>query len=75
VTSSVSETRYTVFDELGRLKNHQQITDGQTYSTAYEYNLSGGLVKETYPSGREVHHEINADGDLSRIIGDKKGHQ
>jgi len=70
VASSVSETRYTFFDELGRLKNHQQITDGQTYATEYEYNLSGGLVSETYPSGRTVNYEINADGDLSRVWGE-----
>ncbi len=71
VASSVSETRYTFFDELGRLKNHQQITDGQTYSTEYGYNLSGGLVSETYPSGRTVSYEINADGDLSRVWGQR----
>ena len=69
VTSSVSETRYTSFDELGRLKSHQQITEGQTYSTGYEYNLSGGLVKETYPSGRTVQYDISADGDLSKVWG------
>ncbi|QQS32977.1 MAG: hypothetical protein IPM50_15245 [Acidobacteriota bacterium] len=70
VASTVSETRYTFFDELGRLKNHQQITDGQTYSTEYEYNLSGGLVSEIYPSGRTVNYEINADGDLSHVWGE-----
>lgn len=71
VTSSISETRYTYFDELGRLKNHEQITDGQTYSTEYAYNLSGGLVSETYPSGRIVNYDINTDGDLSRVWGQK----
>ncbi len=71
VTSSISETRYTYFDELGRLKNHEQITDGQTYSTEYSYNLSGGLVSETYPSGRIVNYDINTDDDLSRVWGQK----
>ena len=67
VTSSVSETRYTSFDNLGRLLTHQQITDGQTYSTAYTYNLSGALIDETYPSGRVVKNTLDANGDLSQI--------
>lgn len=48
---------------------HQQITDGQTYATSYVYNLSGGIVSETYPSMRTVNYDINADGDLSRVWG------
>lgn len=66
-------TKYTTFDILGRLLTHQQITDGQTYSTEYEYNLSGGLIKETYPSGREINHEIDENGDLERVWGNKSG--
>ncbi len=69
VKSSVSRTNYTGFDNLGRLVTHQQITDGQTYGTSYTYNLSGGLISETYPSGRTVNYDINADGDLSRVWG------
>ncbi len=71
VKSSVSRNNYTSFDNLGRLLTHQQITDGQTYGTSYTYNLSGGLVSETYPSGRTVNYDINADGDLSRVWGQK----
>ncbi len=67
VTSSVSETRYTSFDNLGRLLTHQQITDGQTYNTAYTYNLSGALVEETYPSGRVVRNTLDQNGDLSQV--------
>lgn len=69
VTSSVSESRYTEFDAAGRLKQFQQFTDGQTYTSLYEYNLSGALVKETYPSGRVVENEFDDNGDLSRIYG------
>ena len=71
VTSSVSETRYTSFDNLGRLLTHQQITDGQTYGTSYTYNLSGGIVSETYPSGRTVNYELNSDGELAHVWGQK----
>ena len=67
VTSSVSETRYTSFDNLGRLLTHSQVTDGQTYSTAYIYNLSGALMEETYPSGRVVKNVLNTDGELAMV--------
>lgn len=59
VTSSISETRYTSFDNLGRLLSSEQRTpfsDTETVATAtprvsgYTYNLSGALVEETYPS-------------------------
>jgi YD repeat-containing protein len=71
VYSSISETRYTQFDILGRLLTHQQITDGQTYNTGYTYNLSGTLIEEIYPSGRVVRNVLNADGELS-IVQSKK---
>ena len=39
----------------------QQITDGQTYTSSYEYNLSGALVKQTYPSGRVVQNDLESE--------------
>lgn len=69
VSSSVSDSSYTDFDPMGRLEQFQQITDGQTYTSSYEYNLSGALTKETYPSGRVVQNEFDANGDLSKIFG------
>ncbi|MGB7069748.1 MAG: RHS repeat-associated core domain-containing protein [Pyrinomonadaceae bacterium] len=73
VTSSVSESRYTEFDPAGRLKQYQQITDGQTYTSSYQYNLSGALVEETYPSGRKVRNEFETDGQLSKVDSMKGG--
>jgi RHS repeat-associated protein len=67
ITNGISETRYTSFDNLGRLLTNQQITDGQTYNFAYKYNLSGGLVEETYPSGRIVKNFFNSDGGLATV--------
>ncbi|MBK8150806.1 MAG: RHS repeat protein [Acidobacteria bacterium] len=69
VSSSVSDTRYTQFDTLGRLTEMRQITDGVTYASQYQYNFAGSLVQETYPSGRTVRNEFESDGDLSRIWG------
>lgn len=69
VSSTVSDSRYTDYDVMGRLEQYQQITDGQTYTSSYEYNLSGALIKETYPSGRVVENVFDASGDLAKIFG------
>jgi len=67
VISSASEDRFTSFDNHGRLLASEQITDGQTYGFAYKYNLSGGLIEETYPSGRIVRNFLDSDGGLSVV--------
>jgi RHS repeat-associated protein len=67
VSSSLSETRYTQFDNIGRILTSQQMTDGQTYNSSYVYNLSGALIEETYPSGRVIKNTLNADGDLQLV--------
>lgn len=75
VTSSISESRYTGFDSLGRLLSSEQRTpfsDTETIATAtprvsnYQYNLSGELISQTYPSGRVVKNTLNSDGDLAQ---------
>lgn len=71
VSNSISETKYIAFDILGRVLSSQQITDGQTYSSAYTYNLSGALIEQTYPSGRVVKNVLDNNGDLS-IVQSKK---
>ncbi|MFN0140404.1 MAG: RHS repeat domain-containing protein [Pyrinomonadaceae bacterium] len=73
VASTISDSRYTEFDQLGRLKQYQQITDGQTYTSGYQYNLSGALIEETYPSGRKVRNEFETDGDLAKVTSQKAG--
>jgi len=76
VSSNVSETRYTAFDQMGRVTASEQRTpfiDTETIATAtprtssYTYNLSGALVEQTYPSGRIVKNVLDADGDLSQV--------
>lgn len=77
VTSSISETTYTSFDVAGRLLSSTQRTplDGETVANAiprtssYQYNVSGVLTQQTYPSGRIVKHEYDASGDIARISG------
>lgn len=67
VSSSISETNYNSFDNLGRVLTSQQITDGQTYNFGYAYNLAGMLVEATYPSGRKVKNTFQTDGDLAKV--------
>jgi RHS repeat-associated protein len=81
VDNGISRTRYTLFDNFGRLTATEQKTplDGQTmndatpYVTQYTYNLSGALVQETYPSGRVVKNEFESDGDLQDVVSKKAG--
>jgi RHS repeat-associated protein len=68
VSSSVSTTEYTEFDNLGRIKKSKQTTDGTIYpEMEYTYNLSGALVEQKYPSGRVVKNVLDADGDLALV--------
>lgn len=68
ITSSVSSTQFTAFDELGRIKSSRQTTNGTSYEFPdYSYDLSGALISETYPSGRVVSSETDDIGRLSKV--------
>jgi RHS repeat-associated protein len=81
VDNTYSQTRYTLFDNFGRLTQMEQRTplDGETTETttprvsSYQYNLSGALTEETYPSGRVVKNEFEPDGDLMNVASKKAG--
>jgi RHS repeat-associated protein len=73
VSSSVSSTEYTGFDSLGRLLSSNQITDNQTYTTSYAYNLVGAMISETYPSGRVVTNSFDNDGQLTNVSSARAG--
>ena len=67
-SSPFSITEYQAFDSIGRVTQSRQTTDGTVYNPmTYTYNLSGGLLEETYPSGRVVKNTLDADGDLSQV--------
>lgn len=67
VSNAVSTSQVLAFDKLGRILASRQITDDDSYDSSYLYNLSGGLVEETYPSGRKIRNTFEIDGDLSKI--------
>ncbi len=73
VASSVSDTRYTGFDTMGRITSSAQIVDGTTYPFSYEYTFSGALKSQTYPSGRVVQNTFDTVGDLSTVTGQQPG--
>lgn len=67
ITNGISESRYTSFNNHGRLLASQQITNGEIYNFGYKYNLSGALIEETYPSGRIVKNFLDTDGGLATV--------
>jgi YD repeat-containing protein len=67
VSSSISETKYTEFDKMGRVLESRQTTDGEHYDLQYTYNLAGMLVEQTYPSGRKVKNVIDNNGYLNIV--------
>lgn len=75
VSNSVSETKYTGFDAMGRVTASQQATVGaaQPYPMSYGYNLAGALTSETYPSGRTVTTGYDNAGRISSVNGQKTG--
>lgn len=73
VSSTISDTRYTAFDTFGRIQENQQITDGNTYTSSYQYNLAGMLTQETYPSGRISNNDYSFGGNLSKVYGTPYG--
>jgi RHS repeat-associated protein len=67
VTNTVSENRFVSFDVMGKVLKSQQITDGNTYETLYNYDSFGKLLTETYPSGRVVKNEFDMLGRLASV--------
>jgi RHS repeat-associated protein len=67
VSSTVSTTNTTAFDAGGKTLSGNQVTDGQTYSMSYGYNLAGGLTSLTYPSGRVIRTEYDAAGRMAGV--------
>jgi RHS repeat-associated protein len=79
VSSTVSKTNYFGYDTMGqviggydamgRVTASSQVTNGQTYTFAYGYNLAGGMTSETYPSGRTVSTGYDTTGRINGVTG------
>lgn len=76
VENAYSKTEYQTFDNLGRVTQSQQTTDGTAYNPmTYTYNLSGALVEQKYPSGRVVKNVLDNDGELTLVQSKKNASQ
>jgi len=58
--------QYGLFDQVGRVLQHTQLSGSATYPFSYCYNAAGGLTQETYPSGRAVTTSYDSAG---RVLG------
>jgi YD repeat-containing protein len=71
VANANSTTNYSAYDELGRVKQSNQQTTGQTYGFTYTYNRGGAVTSETYPSGRTVstgYDRVNRPSGLTGVL-------
>lgn len=73
VNSSVSATYIDAYDPRGNVKLRRQVTDGQTYSMSYGYDIAGNVRTEGYPSGRVITTDYDLAGRLSGVSGLKTG--
>ena len=73
VSSSVSATNYISYDAMGRVLGASQVTDGQTYSMSYSYNLAGAPISFTYPSGRVISLEYDPAARLAGVRDQQSG--
>jgi YD repeat-containing protein len=68
--SSVSSTKYTNYDLLGRVLASAQKTAGISYpSFSYQYKLNDALSQITYPSGRLVTYGYDTGGRVASVTG------
>lgn len=72
VSSTATNLTVSQYDELGRVKNAAQTTDGVGYPTAYTYNLAGAISSKSYPSGKIITTEYDIAG---RPVGVKNQNQ
>lgn len=72
VKSSISETIYTEFDPVTRVKKHRQLVEPgaateRSYLFEYNYDLAGNLISEKYPSGKVVETQYDGAGRVAGV--------
>lgn len=66
VTDAAGTVAYS-YDLLGRVTQEARVIAGQTYVIGYEMNASGNVVAMTYPSGRRITFDRDADGKINVV--------
>jgi RHS repeat-associated protein len=68
----ITKNNNTVEHEYGYLWTEQtKMIEGKSYTTRYEYDRQGRIVKLTYPDGEVVSYSYNEGGLLSKVGGDQ----
>jgi RHS repeat-associated protein len=62
VSSSVSTYSLTAYDALGRVRTSTQTTAAHTSTHNYQYNMTGAMTAQQYPSGRVIETSYDAAG-------------
>ncbi len=52
----------------GRLQTRADMIDGMVFTTGFEYDGNDRLSAVVYPSGRRVQHDLNTEGQVTRIF-------
>jgi RHS repeat-associated protein len=55
------------YDAKGNLATKTQTIDNKTFTTTYTYNSQDKLITQTYPSGKTLSYDYNAQGELNSI--------
>ena len=66
VTDAAGTVTYT-YDILGRTIEEERVIGTETYTIGYGYDDAGNVVSTTYPSGRTVFFDRDANGDITAI--------
>jgi RHS repeat-associated protein len=61
-------TATNTYDLLGRVTQIQNVINGNTYTTGYQYNLAGQVTSLTYPSNRVVQTTFDNIGRISKLV-------
>lgn len=58
------------YNDLGQLIEVKEVRGSLTFTTSYEYDLSGVVKKITLPSGRDIDYTLNLNGQVSAVSAD-----
>lgn len=58
------------YNDLGQLIEVKETRGSLTFTTEYEYDLSGLITQITLPSGREIDYTLNANAQVSGVSAD-----
>ena len=66
ITDASGTTSFT-YDAKGNISSKTQVIADKTFTTSYTYNEQDKLESQTYPSGKVLTYDYNAQGELSSI--------